>query len=127
MPSYTGYVIETLATLVGVCALAVAVLWGGRRMGMGRPTGPIELKGHLPLDGRRAIYLVKVGAQVFIIGIGEGGFTKLGELPASELPSPSPTQRAPFAQVLARALLRGRDRPEAADGPASTRSPSELD
>ena len=81
-----GYLIETCVTLLGVCALAVLVLWSARRLGVGRPSGPIELCGHLPLDARRAIYLVKVGEQVFIVGASEGGFTKLGEIAASEVP-----------------------------------------
>jgi flagellar biogenesis protein FliO len=106
VPPYTGYLIETLVTLLAVCALAVLVLWGGRRLGVGRSAGPIELCGHLPLDGRRAIYLVKVGAQVFIIGVGEGGFTKLGEVSASDLPAPSPAGGSPFANVLARVLAK---------------------
>lgn len=107
MSSYTGYLIETLATLLGVCAVAFFVLWGARRMGVGRPTGPIELRGHLPLDGRRSIYLVQVGAQLFVIGVGEGGFTKLGELPATELPAPVAGRGpASFTEALARALVR---------------------
>jgi len=106
VPSYTGYLIETLATLLAVCAAAFLVLWGARRLGVGRPSGPIELRGHLPLDGRRAIYLVKVGAQLFIVGVGEGGFTKLGEIPASELPTPEMGRRASFTDALARALAR---------------------
>ena len=105
MPSYTGYLIETMVTLLAVCALAFALLWGARRLGAGGPSGPIELLGHLPLDGRRAIYLVKVGAQAFIVGVGEGGFTKLGELPAGDLPAAT-ARRAPFAETLARALAR---------------------
>jgi flagellar biogenesis protein FliO len=102
---YAGYLIETFVTLVAVCGLALVVLWGARRLGLGRPSGPIELRGHLPLDARRAIYLVKVGDQVFVVGVGEGGFTKLGEIPAADLPAAGPS-RAPnaFAGVLARAL-----------------------
>lgn len=106
MPSYTGYLIETLATLLAVCAMAFLVLWGARRLGVGRPSGPIELRGHLPLDGRRSIYLVKVGAQLFIVGVGEGGFTKLGELPANELPAAETGRGAPFMEALARAFAR---------------------
>jgi flagellar biogenesis protein FliO len=105
VPSYTGYLIETLVTLLAVCALAFVVLWGARRLGAGAPSGPIELLGHLPLDGRRAIYLVKVGAQAFIVGVGEGGFTKLGEIPAGDLPAAA-VRRTPFADTLARALAR---------------------
>jgi flagellar biogenesis protein FliO len=107
-----GYLIETFVTLLGVCALALVVLWGARRLGVGRPSGPIELYGHLPLDARRAIYLVRVGAQVFIVGVADGGFTKLGVLPASEVPaaafSGGSLSGGSFGDVLARALRRGR-------------------
>jgi flagellar biosynthetic protein FliO len=99
-----GYLVETFVTLLGVCALAVAVLWGARRLGVGRPSGPIELCGHLPLDARRAIYLVKVGEQVFIVGVSEGGFTKLGEIAAAEMPAIALARSASFGEVLARAL-----------------------
>jgi flagellar biogenesis protein FliO len=104
--SYAGYLIETFVTLVAVCALAYGVLWGARRLGVGRPRGPIELYGHLPLDARRAIYLVKVGPQVLVVGVGEGGFTKLGEIPATELPRIESSSGATFPDVLARALAR---------------------
>jgi flagellar biogenesis protein FliO len=106
--SYAGYLVETFVTLVAVCALAVVVLWGARRLGIGRPSGPIELRGHLPLDARRAIYLVKVGAQVFVVGVGEGGFTKLGEIPAADLPANQPASAGTFGHVLARVLARSK-------------------
>lgn len=104
--SYAGYLVETLVTLVAVCGLAFVVLSGARRLGVGRPSGPMQLRGHLPLDARRAIYLVQVGAQVFVVGVGEGGFTKLGELAASDLPAPEPSSSTPFADVLARVMSR---------------------
>lgn len=104
-----GYLIETFVTLLGVSALAVVVLWGARRLGVGRPSGPIELCGHLPLDARRAIYLVKVGEQVFIVGVSEGGFTKLGEIAAGDMPAVALAPSASFVDVLARAL-KGRQK-----------------
>jgi flagellar protein FliO/FliZ len=104
-----AYLIETGLTLAAVCALALVVLWGARRLGVGRPSGPIELCGHLPLDARRSIYLVRVGAQVFIVGVSEGGFTKLGELAASDVPEGVPTRGSAFADVLARAF-KGREK-----------------
>lgn len=113
--SYAGYLIETFVTLVAVCALAYVVLWGARRLGVGRARGPIELCGYLPLDARRGIYLVKVGAQVLIVGVGEGGFTKLGEMPANELPQverPAGAAGLAFSDVLARALSTGRKKGE---------------
>ncbi len=112
MSSYASYLVETFVTLVAVCALAFVVLWGARRMGLGRPSGPIELRGHLPLDARRAIYLVKVGAQVFIVGVGEGGFTKLGEIPASELPEALQAgSGSSVADVLSRVLSKKKESP----------------
>jgi flagellar protein FliO/FliZ len=107
-----AYLIETSITLAAVCALALVLLWGARRLGVGRPSGPIELCGHLPLDARRSIYLVRVGAQVFIVGVGEGGFTKLGELAASEVAhqeGAAAAGGAPFSEVLAR-VLKGRQK-----------------
>jgi flagellar protein FliO/FliZ len=102
--SYAAYLVETFITLVCVCGLAFVVLWGGRRLGIGRPSGPIELRGHLPLDARRSIYLVKVGEQVFVVGVGEGGFTKLGEVGADELPAVVAAPAGAFADILARAI-----------------------
>src|SRR5258708_31455002 len=105
-PSTAAYLIETLVTLSLVCALAVLVLWVARRAGIGQPTGPIELRGHLPLDARRSIYLVAVGERVFVVGVGEGGFTKLGDMPASDVPRTEAAGGETFGGVLARALRR---------------------
>src|SRR5438093_13707437 len=109
MSPTASYLVETFVTLVVVCLLAFVVLYGARRLGIGRPRGPIALVGQLPLDARRAIYLVKVGANVIVVGASEGGFTKLAEMAASDLPESEPTP-APFADVLARVLRRDRDR-----------------
>jgi flagellar biogenesis protein FliO len=119
--SYSGYLIETLGTLLGVSAIAFFVLWGGRRLGVGRATGPLELCGHLPLDGRRAIYLLKVGEQVFLIGVGEGGFTKLGEMPAGDLPVPATKGGASFAEALGRAVFREPRRDRSAQIPSRSK------
>ena len=106
MGSYGSYVLETFLTLLLVCGLAFVVLYGARRLGIGRPTGPIRLVGQLPLDARRFIYLVRVGSQVIVVGVGEGGFTKLGELAASELPADEPPSPTGFADVLKRVMGR---------------------
>jgi flagellar biogenesis protein FliO len=108
------YVVETLVMLVGVVALAVLLLSLGRRFGVGRPSGPLELVGRLPLDGRRAVYLVRVGETVYVVGASESGLSKLGELPKDgvELPKGQATDAA-FRGVLARVL--GRAAPPAGD------------
>jgi flagellar protein FliO/FliZ len=101
----TAYVVETLVTLLGVVALAVLVLYGARRLGVGRPGGPIELVGRLPLDGRRAIYLVRVGETVYVLGASEAGLTKLGEQAPEGLDLSEP-QAASFGETLQRVLGR---------------------
>jgi flagellar protein FliO/FliZ len=104
MSPYGSYLLETLLTLMGVCALAFVLLYGARKMGAGRASGGLELLGRLPLDARRSIVLVKVGETVFVIGVGEGAMTKLGELAAEAVPAGTVLKERSFATVLARGL-----------------------
>lgn len=87
MSPVTSYVVQTFVTLVGVAALAVLVLYAARRAGVGRPTGPIHLVGRLPLDGRRSVYLVRVGKTIHLVGSSEAGLVKLGEMAEADVPS----------------------------------------
>ena len=105
MTPFATYIVETLVTLLAVIALAVLVLVGARRLGLGRPLGPLELVGRLPLEGRRAIYLVRVAARVYVLGASEAGLEKLGELD-SELVPPFAEAKGGFREVLARVLER---------------------
>jgi flagellar biogenesis protein FliO len=104
---YASYLIETLVTLVGVCAFAAVVLYGARKIGIARDTGALELVGRLAIDARRSIVLVKIGETVFVVGVGDGGMTKLGELAASALPVRVPSEPRSFASVLAKVLQKG--------------------
>lgn len=104
MTSYAAYLAETMVTLVLVCAVMYGVLYGAKRLGVGRPKGPIQLLGQLPLDGRRAVYLVRVAEQVLVVGASEGGLTRLGELTRAELEG---TGAAPPAEKSFAELLRG--------------------
>ena len=107
MGTYASYIVQTTITLLAVCAIAFVVIYGARRLGIGRPRGPVELVGLLPLDARRAIYLVKVAGQVIVVGASEAGFTKLGEIAADQLPPEEKVQAGTFSDVLAR-TLRGK-------------------
>ena len=82
--------IQTVVTLVGVVALAVLVLYGARRAGVGRASGPLSVVGRLPLDGRRAVYLVRVGRSIYVIGVSDGGLVKLGEMAEADLNDGAP-------------------------------------
>ena len=77
------YVLETVATLIAIVVLAVLVLYAARRLGVGAPRGPVQLVGRLPLEARRAIYLVRVESTVYVVGASEAGLQKLGEIEAS--------------------------------------------
>jgi flagellar biogenesis protein FliO len=114
------YVAETIVALVAIVALAVLVLYGARRLGVGRPLGPIELLGRLPLEPRRAIYLVRVADRVLIIGASEAGLTRLGQLPHSAALTADPARALPrFNEVLRAALGRS----AAAQQPKATEPP----
>lgn len=108
MTPFATYIVETLVTLVAVIALAVLVLVGGRRLGIGRPLGPLELVGRLPLEGRRAVYLVRVAERLLILGASEAGLEKLGELDSASIQPVNPSAGG-FREVLARMLSRGQD------------------
>ncbi len=102
MGAYGSYLLETLLTLVGVCGVAFVLLYGARRMGAGRASGGLELLGRLPLDARRSIVLIKVGGTAFVIGVGDGAMTKLGEVSAESVPAGDAPELRGFAAVFAR-------------------------
>lgn len=85
MSSIATPILETVLTLgaVGLLGLATVVL--AKRMGVGRAHGPVGLVGSLPLEGRRAIYLVRIGTRVLVVGSAAGGLSRLGETSLAEL------------------------------------------
>jgi hypothetical protein len=80
-----SYVTESVALLIIVAVLAVLVLAGARRAGLGRVLGPVELLARLPLEARRSVFVVRVVDRVLILGASEAGLVKLGELPKGTL------------------------------------------
>jgi flagellar biogenesis protein FliO len=61
--------------------------------------------GRLPLDGRRAVYLVRVDKRVFVLGASEAGLSKLGEIDGDELSfTEAPPAPNAFRTVLEKAL-----------------------
>jgi flagellar biogenesis protein FliO len=105
MTPFATYIVETLVTLLAVIALAVLVLVSARRLGLGRPLGPLELVGRLPLEGRRAVYLVRVAQRVYVLGASEAGLEKLGELDPDMI-QPLTEAKGGFREVLAQILER---------------------
>jgi len=117
MSPLASYLVETLITLVVVIALAILVLYVARRAGVGRSSGPLRLVGRLPLEARRAVYLVRVGKRIYVLGSSEAGLKKLGEIPEQEVDWTEEAPTPAFSEVLAR-VLKGRAGQERNDADA---------
>jgi flagellar biogenesis protein FliO len=104
MSPLSRYVVETLVTLVAIVALCVLSLTALRRAGVGRAGGPLELLARLPLEGRRAVYLVRAGETVYVLAATESALAKLGELPRSAIPPDLPLEPRSFREVFERAV-----------------------
>lgn len=104
MTPLSRYVVETLITLVAVVALSIVLLSALRRVGVGKLGGPLELLARLPLEGRRAVYLVRVGETVYVLAASENALQKLGELPREALPQVAALESRSFSDVLKRAV-----------------------
>jgi flagellar protein FliO/FliZ len=76
-----AYLLESALVLLVVVGLGWLVSFLARRAGVARSTGSLELLARLPLETRRAVYVVRVLDQVLILGGSEQGLAKLGELP----------------------------------------------
>ena len=104
MTPLSRYVVETLVTLLAVVALCVLLLSALRRVGVGKVGGPLELLARLPLEGRRAVYLVRAGETVYVLAASESALAKLGELPREAMPTESALEPLSFSDVLKRAV-----------------------
>jgi flagellar biogenesis protein FliO len=104
MTPLSRYVVETLVTLLAVVALCILLLSAMRRVGVGKTGGPLELLARLPLEGRRAVYLVRAGETVYVLAASESSLAKLGEMPRGTLPEVEPREPRTFSSVLKRAV-----------------------
>lgn len=118
MTPLSRYVIETLVSLLAVVALSVLLLSALRRAGVGKAGGPLELLARLPLEGRRAVYLVRAGEVVYVLAASENALAKLGELPRGSLPASPELEPQSFSSVLRRAVgVKPANSPHVADAP----------
>jgi flagellar biogenesis protein FliO len=104
MTPLSRYVVETLVTLLAVVVLCVVLLSALRRVGVGKVGGPLELLARLPLEGRRAVYLVRAGETVYVLAASDNALSKLGEIPREALPLTEPLEPQSFSAVLKRAI-----------------------
>lgn len=123
MTPLSRYVVETLVTLLAVVVLCVVVLSALKRAFVGKLGGPLELLARLPLEGRRAVYLVRAGETVYVLAASEHALAKLGELPSAQLPQEPGPYPERFRDVLQRALGMSRATTEKPSTGASEERP----
>lgn len=94
MSALSGLGLQLLAMLLLLGGVAAVLLRLGRRAPQ-KGDGPLELLAHLPLEGRRRIYLVRAGKRVVVVGSSEGGLSSLSDFDARELGE----ERSPLPSV----------------------------
>lgn len=105
--------LTSLLVLVLVCvaawvALRLVARWlEGRRAG-----GGVTVVARVPLEPRRALYVVEAGGRRLLIGSSEGGVSLVTELPAEEPVAAAAAAAKPrgFAELIAMAIHRRRDK-----------------
>lgn len=109
-PPVDGYglaLVQTLLALGAVCALAWVGLRVALRGGLLRPNGRhITVLERTALGPRRALYLVRVGERVLLLGASDASLCTLAELRPDELSTAPTTAPVAAPQSLLDALLR---------------------
>ena len=77
--------------MIGLTLVSAAVLLWLKRRGGGETAG-MRVVGRLALEPRRSIYLVEVGSKRFMVGVGDGPMTMLGEVEAPAATGTEPLQ-----------------------------------
>lgn len=98
---YLASLLQSLLALGAVGLLSWLVLRWGARRGFGRHRGHIKVVERVPLDARRALYLIEIGQRKLLIGAGEGALALLAELESGELP-PLPANASPLSDLFSR-------------------------
>lgn len=83
--SYLFSLLQSLLALLGVCVLAWVILRAGARRGFGvGPAGKtIRVLERVPLDARRALYVVRAGDRTLLLAASDaGGVQLLSEMTA---------------------------------------------
>jgi flagellar biogenesis protein FliO len=127
--SYGDLLVTSLVVLGVVCVVAyVVVRVVGRVLATGRTRGAalLDVVARIPLEPRRALYVVEVANKTLLVGTSEMGLAVLSELDGEVVRARAAARPATFAELVRAAWRRRRNRsdPEADRGaPGAGRGP----
>jgi flagellar biogenesis protein FliO len=100
--------LNTSLTLAGIVILGWLTVYVSRRWERTSPRGPLELLGSLRLEGKRSLYLVRIGERVVALGASEGGMVKVLEMAPGEWDGDSASRAGEVGKPLSKfaSLLR---------------------
>ena len=119
MDGYGDLLVTSLIVLGVVCVAAFAVVrLLGRVMGRARG-GVMDVIARMPLEPRRALYVVDVAGKTLLVGTSEMGLSVLTELDGGEVRA-RVAQRRTFAEMVRDAWGRRNGRRATDDGQRAT-------
>lgn len=102
-PSYEASLARVALTLAALCLGAWWAVRAARRGGLRAKGGRVEVLERVALDGRHALYVVRVAGRTLLLGAGDGALSTLATLDeptASEAPVASDAPAASDAPVV---------------------------
>lgn len=95
------YILQSLGTVFAFGGAVWLATWGLRRIGP-KHQGSIEILARQPLEHRRAIYIVRIGKKILVVGATDGGLTRLASIRPDEfnVEQPSNLPNPSFREVL---------------------------
>ena len=78
-------IFQTVVMFAAVCALAAMTLKLGARRWQPAADGPLKVVARVPIEPRRSVIVLQIGARAVVVGSSEAGLQPLAELGAEEI------------------------------------------
>ena len=103
------YILQSLGTVVVFGGAVWLATWGLRKIGINpKHQNVLEILARQPLEHRRAIYVVRIGKKVLVIGASDGSLTRLASMPVDSLDVEQPLSvpRRSFHDVFSKLTIK---------------------
>ncbi len=80
---FASLLVQTIASLALVLAIFAGLVWGLRRVQqriVPKKDGQMQVVQRLYLDSKNSVVEIKYGHQHFLLGVGQGGVQKIGDI-----------------------------------------------